>query len=861
MKKVCQVLKILSPEQCDFFRIFVKTLKHIFQDMKRFSALVLLALLVAGLDASAQFGPRRDPSAPFDLATENWNARWISAPETVNGEYGVYYFRKDVDLAAVPADYVVHVTGDNRYKLYVNGTLVSLGPAKGDATHWNYETVDLAPYIKAGQNVIAALVYHEGPQKPDSQISVSTGFLLQGEGNAKALYTDRTWKCLKESAYSPERVNVSGYYVAGPGEKVDMSAKLEGWNTAAVSTDGWADARQGAAGEPKNVMSSGQGDGHNLVPSMLPQMELTPQRLSSVRKAEGVTVPAGFLQGKAPLTVPAHTQAVVLLDQSFLTNAYFNVKMDGGKGAKLTIGYAESLFITAEEQDQPDIPAGINIDDIPAEIIAQYAGRPRLPRTVGKGNRNEVDGKVFIGREDVLLPSGEKGQTFTTLNWRTYRYVQLKVETAGDPLTIEDVSGTFTGYPFTLDAALRTGNKELQKMLEIGWRTARLCAVETYMDCPYYEQLQYLGDTRIQALITLYNSSDDRMVKNFLHLADISRNADGITKSRYPTTQPQYIQPYALSYIYAMHDYLMYGADTGYVMDLVPGAEQIIGYFHRFQQADGRIKDLPGWNFSDWVYTPGWDYGAPRKGADGCSINMDLQLLYAYQMMADMEDYRGNTWQAGEYRKEAAKLADAVKKAYWNPARGLFSDRAEQDLYSQHGNALAILCGIVDDPKALAEKLLTDQTLSPCSVYYKFYLHQALVEAGLGNQYLDWLDIWRENISMGMTTWGETSDVNGTRSDCHAWGASPNIELFRTVLGIDSDAVAFKKVKIEPHLGSLKEIGGTMPHPAGAVQVNYKVTGNNLHATVDLPEGVDGTFVWKGQSHPLHGGSNVLNLK
>jgi len=861
MKKVCQVLKILPPEQYEFFRNFVKTLKHIFQDMKRFSALVLLALLVAGLDASAQFGPRRDPSAPFDLATENWNARWISAPETVNGEYGVYYFRKDVDLAAVPADYVVHVTGDNRYKLYVNGTLVSLGPAKGDATHWNYETVDLAPYLKAGQNVIAALVYHEGPQKPDSQISVSTGFLLQGEGNAKALYTDRTWKCLKESAYSPERVNVSGYYVAGPGEKVDMSAKLEGWNTAAVSTDGWADARQGAAGEPKNVMSSGQGDGHNLVPSMLPQMELTPQRLSSVRKAEGVTVPAGFLQGKAPLTVPAHTQAVVLLDQSFLTNAYFNVKMDGGKGAKLTIGYAESLFIPAEEQDQPDIPAGINIDDIPAEIIAQYAGRPRLPRTVGKGNRNEVDGKVFIGREDVLLPSGEKGQTFTTLNWRTYRYVQLKVETAGDPLTIEDVSGTFTGYPFTLDAALRTGNKELQKMLEIGWRTARLCAVETYMDCPYYEQLQYLGDTRIQALITLYNSSDDRMVKNFLHLADISRNADGITKSRYPTTQPQYIQPYALSYIYAMHDYLMYGADTGYVMDLVPGAEQIIGYFHRFQQADGRIKDLPGWNFSDWVYTPGWDYGAPRKGADGCSINMDLQLLYAYQMMADMEDYRGNTWQAGEYRKEAAKLADAVKKAYWNPARGLFSDRAEQDLYSQHGNALAILCGIVDDPKALAEKLLTDQTLSPCSVYYKFYLHQALVEAGLGNQYLDWLDIWRENISMGMTTWGETSDVNGTRSDCHAWGASPNIELFRTVLGIDSDAVAFKKVKIEPHLGSLKEIGGTMPHPAGAVQVNYKVTGNNLHATVDLPEGVDGTFVWKGQSHPLHGGSNVLNLK
>ena len=829
--------------------------------MKLPSFLLSIALLAAAWPLQAQFGPQRDPSAPFDLASENWNARWISVPGAGAQDYGVYYFRKDVDLPAVPADYVVHVTGDNRYKLYVNGTLVSLGPAKGDATHWNYETVDLAPFLKSGTNVIAALVFHEGPQKPDSQISVSTGFLLQGEGNARDLYTDRSWKCWQDKAYSPERVNVSGYYVAGPGEQVDMNAKVEGWNTAAVSTQGWADARQGQAGEPKNVMSSGQGDGHNLIPSPLPQMELTPQRLSAVRKADGVTVPAGFLQGKAPLTVPAHTQAVILLDQGFLTNAYFNVAMHGGKDAKLHIGYAESLFIPAEDQGQPDIPAGINIDDIPAEIIAQYAGRPRLPRTVGKGNRNEVDGKVFIGREDILTGNGEKGQTFTTLNWRTYRYVQLKVETAADPLTIEDVSGTFTGYPFTLEAALRTGDKELQDMLEIGWRTARLCAVETYMDCPYYEQLQYLGDTRIQALITLYNSSDDRLVKNFLHLADISRNADGITKSRYPTTLAQYIQPYALSYIYALHDYLMYGADTDYVLDLVPGAEQIIHYFQRFQQADGRLKNLPGWNFSDWVYTPGWNYGAPLKGADGCSINMDLQLLYAYQMMADLEETRGNASQAEAYREEAARLSEAVKKAYWNPARGLFSDRSEQDLYSQHGNALAILCGIVDDPKALAEKLLTDQTLSPCSVYYKYYLHQALVKAGLGNQYLDWLDIWRENIAMGMTTWGETSDVNGTRSDCHAWGASPNIELFRTVLGIDSDAVAFRKVRIEPHLGALKEIGGSMPHPAGCVRVDYKLTGGNLKATIDLPEGVDGTFVWKGESHPLHGGSNVLNLR
>lgn len=815
----------------------------------------LAAVLLVGTAVYAQPGQRRDPSQPFDLATESWNASWISVPGTGAQDYGVYYFRKDVELSAVPSDYVVHVTGDNRYKLYVNGALVSLGPAKGDATHWNYETVDLAPWLQAGTNVIAALVYHEGAQKPDSQVSVRAGFLLQGEGNAAALFTDDSWKCWQEQAYSPIRPVVSGYYVAGPGERVDMSLKLEGWNTEAVSTENWLTAQRGQAGEPKNVMSSGQGDGHNLMPSPLPQMERTEQRLAVIRKADGVLVSNDFLSGNAPLTIPANTQAELLLDQRVLTNAYFNLSLSGGKGAELTVGYAESLFV-------PDPrPAPEMTPEQLALIPAEFRNMVRAPRTIGKGNRNEVEGKIFSGREDVILPDGSAVQTFTTLSWRTWRYVRVQVKTAEDPLVIRDLWGTFTGYPFRLNASLDTDRQELQDMLEVGWRTARLCATETYMDCPYYEQLQYLGDTRIQALITLYNTTDDRLVKNFLRLADMSRNADGITKSRYPTTLAQYIQPYALSYIYALHDYLMYGGDTEFVLSLVPGAEQIMDYFHRFQQADGRVKNLPGWNFSDWVYTPGWNYGAPLRGADGCSINMDLQLLYAYQMMAELERVRGNVWQAGAYETEADQLAASVKASYWNAERGLFSDRAEQDLYSQHGNALAILCGIVDDPVVLARKLLDDKTLSPCSVYYKFYLHQALVKAGLGDDYLNWLDVWRENLAAGLTTWGETSDVNGTRSDCHAWGSSPNIEFFRTVLGIDSDAVAFRKVRIEPHLGTLHRIGGTMPHPDGEISVSYELKGATLTAVIELPAGVDGAFIWNGKSHALKAGENRLTVR
>ena len=817
MKKVTEELKVLA----NLKRITSLFLQH----MKTEKLILLTACALLASALHAQPRAQRDPSAPFDLFTDAWNARWISVPGTSAQDYGVYHFRKEVELAAVPADYVVHVTGDNRYKLYVNGTLVSLGPAKGDATHWNYETVDLAPWLKGGKNAISALVYHEGAQKPDSQVSVAAGFLLQGEGNAAGLYTDKSWQCFKDLAYSPVTAIVSGYYVAGPGEQVDYAAHTENWQP----------AQEGPAGEPKNFNDPNQGEGHNLVPSPLPQMERTPQPLSK-----------GF-------TVPANSKKEILLDNKVLTNAYFNVKFSGGAGSRVSIGYAESLYIPDPTWQRPS-------EEFLAQVPEQYRFYVLSPRTKGKGNRNETDGKVFIGREDILLPDGHAHE-WTSLSWRTYRYVRLQVETAGEPLVIDDIRGTFTGYPFSHDASLDTSSQELKDIFDIGWRTARLCAWETYMDCPYYEQLQYLGDTRIQALVTLYSSKDHRLVKNFLRLADMSRSVDGITKSRYPTTIPQHIQPYALSYIYALHDYMMYGADTDFVMDLLPGAEQIMNYFHRYQQEDGRLKNLPGWNFSDWVNdSPSWNYGAPLKGADGCSINMDLQLLYAYQLMADMETVRGNTWQAGEYRKEASRLSDAVKNAYWNAERGLFADRAEQDNYSQHGNALAILCGIVDDPKAMAEKLLSDGSLNQCTLYYKFYLYQALVKAGLGDHYLEWLDVWRDNMAMGLTTWGEDADIFGTRSDCHAWGASPNIEFFRTVLGIDSDAVAFKRVKIEPHLGDLKEIGGTMPHPSGSISVHYKVKGKKLQAEITLPEGIGGSFIWKGQENTLHSGKNSLCL-
>jgi hypothetical protein len=782
--------------------------------------LLFIFLLTGLLHAQEQNSP---------LFSKPWPADWIAAKGAPGREYGVYLFRKRIELAKKPEKFVIHISADNRYKLYVNQQFVSAGPARGDIAHYNYETLDLSPYLTAGTNIVSVQVWNEAEYRPEAQISLRTGLIVQGDGaDEQIINTGTSWKALADKSYKPLKVNIprSVYYVAGPGELVDMRKKVQRWMAADLDDSAWPAADPITPGMPKYVMTAfGRMDLWLLVPSKLPAMEFTVQRLQSLRYAVGVNPPASFPKVKTKVTIPPHTSAKLLLDQGFLTNAYPTMLFSGGKDGEISISYAESLY-------------------------------KKFPL---KGNRNEVADREFVGRRDSIISDGTAGQAFTALFWRTYRYVQIQVTTREEPLVLEDFYGNFTGYPFKLNAHFETGEASLDSIFSIGWRTARLCAFETYSDCPYYEQLQYIGDGRIQALISLYNSGDDRLAKNAMNQIDASRVPEGLTASRHPSYTPQYINTFSLWYIGMLHDYMMYGADLDFVKGKLAGQRQILAFFKRFQDKEGSLKNVPYWSFTDWLTAEGWQSGEAPTGKDGSSAAMDLQLLLALQSAADLERKLGLEVYAAEYGQYANLLAETIRAKYWDANKKLFADRPEKDLYSQHVNTLAILTGLVKGPAALAlgRQLLTDRSLAPASIYFKYYLHLALTKAGLGDSYLDWLDIWRNNMREGLTTWAEMSDLGASRSDCHAWGASPNIEFFRTVLGIDSDAPGFAKVKIEPHLGRLKNASGEMPHPKGKVTVDYR---SGKKALISLPPEVTGTFIWGGKTFSLHSGKNIIDL-
>jgi len=772
-----------------------------------------------------------------ELLIRKWNAQWLTSGDS-GEEYGVYHFRKTFSLADQPASFVVHVSGDNRYKFYVNGTLVSLGPARSDLYHWNFETIDIAPYLKAGNNTLAAVVWNFGKQRALAQISFRTGFILQGNtAREEIVNTNAEWKYYKNNSYSSLTPDLTyTYYALGPGERVDFNQYPSGWTTAQYNDQEWTPPKTVSNGLPKGMFDWFYN--WMLVPRTLPPMELTPQRFQSLREVSGISTPKTFPALKAVLEIPAHTKATLLLDQGHLTNAYPVVQFSNGKDASIAIQYAEALFVD-EGNSKP--------------WKAQHM----------KGNRNEVAGKRFVGIKDEIIANGLPDQHFSSLDWRTFRYVKIQIETKEEPLLIDDLSSVFTGYPFQLKAKFDAKDDELQKIFETGWRTARLCAGETYVDCPYYEQLQYFGDTRIQCMISLYNSGDDRLMRNAIMQADQSRIAEGITLSRYPSSLDQQIPPFSLWWIGMLHDYYMYRNDPEFVKSFLPGAREVLSFFSKYQQADGRLKNPPYWEFSDWAETGGWRNGVAPKGEDGSSAVLDFQLLLAYQTAAQLEEDLGLKELANQYREEASRLTQSIKQHYWDEKSKLFFDTAEKKYASQHSNTLAILTNVVTDAAAeeLIASVVSDTTLTPATIYFQYYVNQALAKAGLGNAYVNRLNVWRENLKQGLTTWAEISDINNARSDCHAWGASPNIEFFRIVLGIDSASPGFKTVLIQPHLGTLKQASGAMPHPQGEISVNYTSDKKGKwQAIVSIPPATTGSLVWKGKSYPLQSGTNKLAL-
>jgi len=751
---------------------------------------------------------------------DNRFAEWIIPDENE----GVFYFRKTLKLESVPGIFVVHTSADARYRLYVNGLPATWGPAVGDSENWNYETTDIAPLLKKGENLIAAQVWNWGSLNGTRQQSLRTAFILQGDSDEEhEANTNQSWKVKKDAGYhvlDMDRATVGGGYIAGGTDSLIAARHPWGWNQASFDDSDWKQAKEMGKGNHSGL-DTWKGTAWKLKSRDLPAMEQKKEPIAELLEVMGIPFP-GYSDKKLSVEILANSRVEILLDNRVLTMGFPQLFVSGGKNSKIKIQYQEALF---------------NADGT-------------------KGNRNVWQGKTMKGYYDIFIPDGNE-RRFEPLWIRVFRFVKLTVETQNEPLKINDFYNIYTVYPLEQKGSFAVEDKMLNQIWETSWRTLRLCALETYMDCPYYEQVQYIGDTRIQALVSMYVAGEDRLAKNAIQQFYNSMQPMGLTKSAHPTNGVQIIPPFSLYFIGMVHDYYLLRDDPEFVRQFIPGIKFVLEWFIGRIAENGMLGPLPYWNHIDG----GTDFtnGSPPGISEGGSAHMTILLAYALDKAAELLNRFDFPCDGERFLKISKSLKQHTIDLCFSEEKKLIAESPAKEQFSQHTNIFAILTNTFkpEVQHEMAQRILNDESLIQTTLYFKFYLFQALKKAGLGEKVIDQMQEWKKFLDAGLTTFPEHG-IN-SRSDCHAWAAHPMYDFLNITCGIEPDSPGFKTVKIEPNPGNLTEFEGKMYHPLGEISVAFKSNRkNSKQFIVRLPHGLSGTFVFQGITFPLTEGENVF---
>ena len=758
------------------------------------------------------------------MESKKWTAKWIwtSGLPREQKTHELVYFRRKFNAAEGKNSLKVKVTADSRYRLYINGISVSVGPCKGDLHTQYYESVDLSAYVKPGVNVIAAKVLHFAPGSPYVQgisgiasvwRSNAGAFLLQGSlinenGAAESLDTDEKWLCKEETAVEFQKEKFTAF--VGGKEKVDGSRLLHGWRETDFDDGGWQNAVPFY-----NVLDPlfGELTPWSLKERTIPRLYENPKHFVLVTRSDNA--PDNLLsfitdEKQDKITVRPHTKLFVEADAGYLTTGYINMILSGGKDSEIKI-------LTSECYEKDTV--GKRVKEI----------------------RVDLNGTCLKGESDIYKSGGNKKEEYETFWFRTFRYIRLEIETFDESLEIDAFYYKETGYPLNVSASFNCSDESMNKMWDISINTLKRCMHETYEDCPFYEQLQYEMDTRLQILFTYNISADDALARKAIYDFHSSLLPSGIIQSRYPCVKNQVIPGFAIFWIYMVHDHYMNFGDLDLVKRYRPTIDSILDWFDRHIGDQGQVDDIPEgyWPFVDWVKEWSATAGVPTAMKKGPMTVYSMMYSGALNIASELLDATGRSDTACEYRSRAERVNESVMKHCYSIKRGLFQDGAGVDEYSQHAQIWAVLSGIAKGPFAvdLMEKTISDHSLYQVSYAMTYFLFRALSSAGLYEKSFYLWDTWRHMIDMHLTTW--TEDPVGQRSDCHAWGAVPLAEFPNEILGVKPLEAGYKKITIEPHIGHLTWAKGAVATKYGLVHVEWKAENGQFIIDAKMPEKSD----------------------
>ncbi|NLF02340.1 MAG: family 78 glycoside hydrolase catalytic domain, partial [Anaerolineales bacterium] len=668
----------------------------------------------------------------------HWAGRFIWC----SGESHPYHFflmaRGSFELASAPASASLHITANDRYVLYVNGTYLGRGPARSDCRWKSYDTYDVADRLVPGRNVIAVLGYRYGCQNAYSRddragLFAQLDVALHG-GEQYSLGTDETWRVRPAQAWRRDvrPINIC----VGVTEVYDANLDPPDWMAVEFDDSSW---------EPAAVIPPRASPWSSLEPRQTPLMqerEIFPVHVVEVGEV------MEFHSMISETDVPERLAA----------EPHFLLEYTRAEGVDRLIapGVGSAVFQGAPPAPGDPLDKGVRSPYVVLDFGRQVFGFPRVQLSGAAGTIVEMTygPDLIAGR---LQPAGgsvrygdryrmrEGAQTWQPFEYKQFRYLQLVFRHAAAPISVDRISLLSYEYPAERRGQFACSDGVLTKLWTAAVDTTYLQMEDTIVCDASRERSSWGGDGAHGEYAVWAGFGETALCDWHFRLLARGRMADGMLHDRYPCTEgslggggglmqanvydnPSNIPQHALVLAVLLSgDYYRYFGRSTLLEELYPTLVGLAGWCERHADDTGLLYGLGNWNWVDW------------SPSDLQGANFQTNAFYAQMLdnMAQVAEDLGYERDAQRWAAGAAQVRASLHQLHWDAERGAFvdsvTDGQQSPIISEVANGLALLFGIADkDQQAQIVKVIGDpaSSVGRASPLFFYYVIEGLLRAG-----------------------------------------------------------------------------------------------------------------------------------
>lgn len=718
---------------------------------------------------------------------------WLDMPAGIpakTDEATPRYYRASFQLGRAPHDATLYISGPDHIRAFLNGKAAASGDRDPKAK--TYPLVLVAPVTKVlqrGRNVIA----------------------IEGTGGSPLAV-----KIVPAAA----EVNAPAIFISGPGWKATLK-KQAGWESSDFDDSGWQTPQVMGSIDTRvdgyrhwYVMTSNlewnsdsemyRWPGYDGISPYLAHLAVTAASVSDVAEAG------------------AHFENIDALRES-KSRAEFGVQLPA---AKLDDSAQEppSLVLDFGRETNGRLEVASDSDQ-PVRLMLQYGE-----------SKEEAIKSPYLGTNLLLIPPHATGYGPKS----AFRYAKLSFPPKANngPIRFKSIRLDAIYYPVQYRGSFESSDPILNRIWAVGAYTSHLCMQDAIWDAPKRDRMPWMGDLDVSGHVIDIAFADHFLMQNTM---DRLMNEAGNPLQR----DVNGIPGYSAFWIMGEADYYRHTADQKYLRTLHDPLVRLLDYMAGELNGQSYFANTrKAWPFVDW--SPEFDKDTPQARAA-----TQFEFYKAFSDGAWLLSKMGDSARAEKYHARAEAIRTAARNTALSASTDTFGDRWQE-------NAMAIYSGVANakETASIWQNVLSHPPKLMITPYYNFYAISAMADAGHRRDALDWIrKYWGGMIDEGATSFWEGYDPSWPKQDFHAhlqaddgegyfvslahgWSSGATVWLSEQILGVRPIEPGFRQAAIRPDLAGLQWARGSVPTPSGAIRVDYKTSGTELDAQIDLPVGI-----------------------